>query len=86
MTLVKLSLQKNIKKQWFFPWFAGNVAGLNSNETLHPKVAYDDAVTVDSHYPYVVGPGDLKDGNGGTWRGVVLDGYIIVIYIIYGYL
>lgn len=33
--------------------FLGPIAGLNSNETLHPKVAYDDAVTVDSHYPYV---------------------------------
>ena len=27
--------------------------GLTSNETLHPKVVYDNAVTVDSHYPYV---------------------------------
>ena len=42
------------------PGFPAAIAGLNSNETLHPKVAYDDAVTVDSHYPYVVGPGDLQ--------------------------
>ena len=70
------------------PWFPGPIAGLNSNETLHPKVAYDDAVTVDSHYPYVGQALEIlkmvewwnADNLGDTWLWCF--GWL---YIMYGY-